>query len=261
MEGASDGVLWAYVGSKTLLELSHLQGVGKKVLADYALVSGRMDELSVLSDPPRSRLRMIGDDGVDRLTESRHSLSEVDYNYKRLSEEFACETFNDEENLKHLAQLYVIRRELTQEVSRSGVDDRRPQAIRELSQIETAITGLERHLEIDPATRGQKTAQEEASDLVSDLVDTATDYLVDEGVVHLTDHGAAGMTIWYFKADEYMPRCKECGSTEFVFSSPWDDREFPFVVATPQQIADYVAAASFMPSMAPHIDLFDEQWP
>lgn len=247
---ADDATLAAFLATKTLDEIVALRGAGRKTVSDYAMESGRAEELFECMEAGWQL------DGVDRRA------LEIGYYHKRLKEEFISETFNDEQNLKHLAQLYAIRRELTLEVrDLDGTSNERSRVVRELATIESSITTLEKHLEIDPSTRGMRTAKEETSDLVSELVDTATDYLVDEGVAHVTNHGAAGLTIWYFKTPQYMPRCSVCGNQEFVFRSPWDEQEFPFMVATPQQVANYVAAASFIPDGAPNIELFSETWP
>lgn len=247
---ADDNTLAAFLATKTLDEIVALKGAGRKTVADYAMESGRAEELFECLEAGWQI------DGIDR------RVLEIGYYQKRLKEQFISETFNDEQNLKHLAQLYAIRRELTLEVrDADGATNERSRVVRELATIESSITTLEKHLEIDPSTRGMKTASEETSDLISELVDTATDYLVDEGVAHITDHGSAGFTIWYFKTPQYMPRCDKCGNQTFTFRSAWDEQEFPFMVATPQQVANYVAAASFIPDGAPNIELFSEIWP
>lgn len=250
LSNADDARLLAFLSAKSLAEIAAIKGIGTKLVSYYALDNGRAEDLFEQLEAGWEV------EGVDRRK------IEIDYYYSRLKEQFEAETFNDEQNLKHLAQLYAIRRELTSDVrdSESAGNDR-SRIVRELSTIESSITTLEKHLEIDPSTRGERTAQEETSDLVSDLVATATDYLVDDGVVHVTNHGAAGITIWYFKAKEYMPRCSVCGNQEFVFTSPWDEKEFPFMVATERQVEDYVAASSFIPEGAPNIELFNEIWP
>lgn len=252
LAGADDETLAAYLATKSLKEISAIAGVGSKSLVSYAIASDRADELFDLMDSGVS----LGMSQTDKRQ------VEVLYYYDKLKDQFASETFNDEQNLLHLAQLYNLRRIMTNEVRDArGSDSDRSRIVRELASVDSSITTLEKHLEIDPAKRGERTAQEETADLVAGFVDTATDYMIDEGAPHMTDHGLAGFTMWYFKTPEFMPYCARCGSHDLEFVSPWDNAKFPFRVATEQQVANYVAAASFIPDEAPNIELFSEIWP
>lgn len=252
LENADENALLAFLADSRLEEIASIKGVGYKLVAGYALGNGRADEVFALLE------------GDWNIPDADRDALEVQYYHQRLNDEFASETFNDQRNISHLANLYALRRKLTVEVNEAP-DSKRATVVRELSAIEGSITAMERHLEIDPATRSQRSAKEETADLVSDLVDTAVQYLAEEGSVHITDHGAAGYTIWHFPSAMYMPRCVNCGCQEFVFRSPWEDKDFPFRVASKQQMDNYVAASSFVPEGAPNIELFNTEeeriWP
>ena len=84
------------------------------------------------------------------------------------------------------------------------------------------------------------------------------EYLVDFGVVHNTEHGPMGYTVWNFPNLRYMPRCSGCGGQDFVVRSPWNEKDYPFTVASVEQMDKYVFALDFVPEGAPSdIGVFD----
>lgn len=246
-KGLSEAEMVAKLSTLTLLQISKIKGCGTVLIADYAVSAGRATDLL------ETGWKIPGVD-IKEL--------ERQYNEQKLLAAYAPDSWNDLLNIRQLASLYVMRDHLTQSLV-SSIDNTEytgdsSRDSRQLSSINDSIVKLEQHLEIDPATRNAKSQQATASDIIQDLVDTSAEYLADYGVVHNTGHGPVGYTVWNFPSLRYMPRCAACGAQEFVHRSPWDEKDFPFTVATAAQMDKYVYAIDFVPEGAPlGIGVFD----
>jgi len=227
-------------GQLTLKELMGLKGVGERTVIQYAIDSGRLVELerirSSLSDP--SALEGMQLQFQTAVLRDRFEIDERNP--------------NDEQNINALAHYYILRARLLSEAmdADAGSSKNKGSAM-ELQRINSSILELERHLGIDPETRARATADEEVAEVLSDLVHTSVDFLAEEGSIHKTKHAAAGLTIWFFHAKEYEPHCGECGSHNLVFTSPYDEEEYPFAVSTPAQQEQYVMGRDWQPSDLP----------
>jgi len=173
----------------------------------------------------------------------------------KLKEQFEAGTFNDEMNLLRLAELYVQRWNL----SRSVMNTLDTDGTRASQQLDNMILGLEKHLQIDPQTRAEQAAAADPAAIIGDWVEQSALYLADEGVIHDTEHGPAGYTVWHFKTPRYMPRCSQCGGQHFVFVSPWDEKDYQFEVARADQIKRYVTGRDFKPEGAPALSIFEDE--
>jgi hypothetical protein len=242
-----DDEILAKLATMPLREIASIKGVGQAYCADYAIDTGRHEELL------ETGWRLSGMD---------YSIIKQEYIEKQLLTSYEPETWNDRDNIKQLAALYVLREQLTNDLINMSSDDEIGGAgpvSRQLSSINDSIVKMEEHLEIDPATRSARAQKATTSDTIQELVDTAADFMADNGVIHHTDHGSVGYTVWMIQALRYMPRCAKCGEQHFVFRSPWDENDYPFMVATEDQIANYVFASDFRPKGAPSgIGVFDK---
>lgn len=235
-------VIASELGKMPLSEVAQIKGIGNKRVVTYAKWAGRDAELLSLDsvefphsiDPDEGRKAIFLD---------------------RLKQEFEATTFNDEINLEYLAELYVQRWNLSKAVMSSTDSD----ATRAAQQINANILALEKHLQIDPQTRAEQAAAADPAAIIGDWVDQSALYMADEAVIHSTEHGPAGYTIWHFKTPEYMPRCASCGHRHFVFRSPWDELDHSFEVATEAQLKRYVRGRDFTPEGAPNLSIFEEK--
>lgn len=230
------------LGDMPLAEVAQIKGIGSKKVVVYAQWAEREGEL----------LNLPGIEFPHSVTpdEGRKGIF-----LDRLKKEFEAETFNDEINLERLAELYVQRWNL----SKSAMSTLDSDATRASQQLDNMILALERHLQIDPQTRAEKAAAADPAAIIGDWVDQSALYMADEGVIHNTDHGPAGYTVWHFKTPEYMPRCASCGHQHFVFRSPWDELDHSFEVATEAQLKRYVRGRDFTPEGAPNLSIFEEK--
>jgi hypothetical protein len=235
-------VIAAQLAEMPLEDIVALKGLGSKKIVTYARWASREAELLQLDNVQFPR-------GVDA-DEGRKEIF-----LERLKREFDAQTFNDEINLEYLAELYVQRWNL----SRTNMASPDSEGSRVAKQVSDSILALERHLQIDPQTRAEQAAAADPAAIIGDWVDQSALYLADEGVIHDTEHGPAGYTIWHFKTAEYMPKCADCGGQHFVFRSPWDEQDYPFVVAREDQVNRYVKGRDFKPEGAPNLSIFEEK--
>lgn len=235
-------VIAAQLAEMPLEDITGIKGLGTKKIVVYARWAGREAELLKLDSIQFPR-------GVDA-DEGRKEIF-----LQRLKSEFEATTFNDEMNLEYLAELYVQRWNL----SKMNMASPDSEGSRVAKQVSDSILALEKHLQIDPQTRAAAAAAADPAAIIGDWTEQAAIYLADEGVIHDTENGPAGYTVWHFKAQRYMPRCKECGSQHFVFTSPWDEQEYPFEAARADQIKRYVAGRDFKPDGAPALSIFEDE--
>lgn len=246
-KGLPESEMVAKLSTLSLAQIGKIKGCGVKLIAEYAVNTGRATDLLETGwNVP----------GVDLKELERQ------YNEQKLLAAYAPDSWNDLKNIRQLAALYVMRDHLTldliKSIGNSEYEGDSSRDSRQLASINESIVKLETHLEIDPATRNAKSQQATASDIIQDLVDTSAEYLADFGVVHNTENGPAGYTVWNFPSPRYMPRCRACGSQDFVFKSPWNEKDYSFAVATADQMEKYVYAADFVPDGAPEgIGVFD----
>ncbi len=225
----------AWLAERSLKQIADIRGVGRKLVAEYAMESGRQFDLF------ETGWKVAG---IDR------EKLEVEYLYEKLLEAYETDTLNDRINLKRLAELYVDRRLLKE----SGEPD-----YRAASDLDGAIIALERHLEIDPKTRTAQEGQEDPSTIIQELVDKSATYMDEEGFILATPHGPVGYGVIQFKRSPFIPRCGECGSEHLVFTSPWDGQVYDAVLVSDEQRARYVAGRDFVPEGAPNMPLFEEE--
>lgn len=247
-KGLSESEMVAKLSTLSLAQISKIKGCGNKLIAEYAVNSGRATDLLETGwNIPGIDLKEL----------------ERQYNEQKLLAAYAPDSWNDLMNIRQLAALYVMRDHLTMDLVKSignvEYEGDSSRDSRQLASINDSIVKLETHLEIDPATRNAKSQQATASDIIQDLVDTSAEYLVDYGVVHNTEHGPVGYTVWNFPNLRYMPRCSGCGGQDLVVRSPWNERDYPFSVASLEQMDKYVFALDFVPEGAPSdIGVFDQ---
>jgi len=226
----------------TIEEIMGIKGFAGKRIVIYAKEAGREADLLAVSD---LKFPM----GMDP-DETRKEIY-----LAKLKEQFEASTFNDEMNLLRLAELYVQRWNL----SKSTMSTLDSDGTRAAQQLDSSILALEKHLQIDPQTRAAQAAAADPAAIIGEWVDQSALYMADEAVIHSTEHGPAGYTIWHFKTFEYMPRCASCGHQHFVFRSPWDETDYPFEVATEAQIKRYVKGRDFKPEGAPALSIFEDR--
>lgn len=243
----SDDEVLARLASMSLKEIAAVKGVGQGYTADYAIDNDRHEELL------ETGWKLAG---------AEFSELKQKHIEKQLLASYEPETWNDRDNIRQLAALYVMREQLTTEIMNMSGEDEiggSGPVSRQLSNVNDSIVKLEQHLEIDPATRNAKAQKATTADTIQELVDTSAEFIADYGVIHHTAHGSPGYTVWAFQTPEYMPRCAKCGCQDFVFISPYDEKLYPFMVATQEQIDNYVFALDFRPSGAPSgIGVFDK---
>lgn len=243
----SNSQIEKHLAAMSLVDIAKISGVAEGLATQYALGNSRLSDLHATGwDIPPEIAMQAG---------RAYWLSEL---YK----DYEAETTNDRSNIEHLAFLYAMREKLRREFefvvkdsSKSEADLRR--ANLSLKSVNDEALALERHLELDPAARAAKSAENETARAMADLIDAAGEYLVREGVIHQTKHGPSGITIWVWKDKSYMPYCTDCHGQEFEAVSPYDEKPYPVIFATQKQIDEYVHAADFVPSNAPALPLFD----
>ena len=225
-----------------LRDVAGIKGLGNKRVVTYAKWAKRDAELLEFDD--------IEFPSAVNPDEGRKTIY-----LDRLRNEFEATTFNDEINLERLAELYVQRWNLSRQVMSTLDSD----GARALQQLDASILALEKHLQIDAQTRAEQAAAADPAAIIGDWVDQSALYMADEAVIHSTEHGPAGYTIWHFKTPEYMPRCVSCGGQHFVFRSPWDELDYQFEVASEAQMKRYVRGRDFKPEGAPALSIFEDK--
>lgn len=246
----SDEQLDALARAMPLSELKKIKGVGDSLIRRYAKNTGREGELPSIP--------ITADANLDAMRDAF---------LRDLLSEYEPESPNDRENIEQLASLYAIRRRFTARLmalmdldrQQNEADEQaRARLVTDRDKLERAITTLEKHLEIDRSAREQASSKLSAPDIIQEFTSQALDYLADEMVVHSTNHGPVGITLWDIHDERYVPKCSKCGSDELAYVSPWDGTVHPFRVVTNKALEEYVRASDFVPKDAPSgLGVFD----